>query len=133
MDLPLHSQGAGTEIQIVPLEGQDLAPAQAGGQLQKEQLVATVLPGLDQQPLDLLGSKYLHFSGFGGREFTAVRWVAEEQLFLHGPVQSGVESGVDAPGGLVGQALAIELGAKQPAVFLEIGVESLNVPGGQLV
>ena len=46
---------------------------------------------------------------------------------------TGVESGVDAPGGLVGQALAIELGAKQPAVFLEIGVESLNVSGGQLV
>ena len=46
---------------------------------------------------------------------------------------TGVESGVDAPDGLVGQALAIELGAKQPAVFLEIGVESLNVSGGQLV
>ena len=133
MDLPLHPQGAGTEIQIVPLDGQDFAPAQAGGQLQEEQFVASVLPGLDQQPLDLLGSKYLHFSGFCGREFTAVRRVAEDQFLLHCLVQCGVESGVDAPDGLVGQALAIELGAKQPAVFLEIGVESLNVPGGQLV
>ena len=31
VDLPLHSQGAGAEIQVIPLEGQDLAPAPAGG------------------------------------------------------------------------------------------------------
>ena len=112
MDLPLHSQGAGAEIQVIPLEGQDLAPAQAGGQLQKEQLVAAILLGLDQQPLDLLWGQNLHFPALDRRKFTAVRWVAEEQLFLHGPVQSGVESGVDALDGLVGQTLAIELGAK---------------------
>ena len=31
LDLPLYSQHPSPEIQIVPLEGQDLAPAQAGG------------------------------------------------------------------------------------------------------
>ena len=116
--LPFYPQRPGAEVQVIPMERQDLAPAQAGGQ---------------QQALDLLGSKYLHFSGFCGREFTAVRRVAEDQFFFYRLVQGCVESGVDAPDGLVGQALAIELGAKQPAVFLEIGVESLNVPGGQLV
>lgn len=48
VNLPLHPKGAGTEIQIVPLEGQDLAPAPAGGQLQQQKLVAAVPPGLDQ-------------------------------------------------------------------------------------
>ena len=31
LNLPLYSQGASPEIQIIPPEGQDLAPAQAGG------------------------------------------------------------------------------------------------------
>ena len=35
VDLPLHPQSAGPEIQVAPPEGQDLAPAQAGGQLQQ--------------------------------------------------------------------------------------------------
>lgn len=131
--LPFYPQRPGAEVQVIPMERQDLAPAQAGGQLQQQKLVAAVFLGLNQQALDLLGSKYLHFSGFCGREFTAVRRVAEDQFFFYRLVQGCVESGVDAPDGLVGQALAIELGAKQPAVFLEIGVESLNFPGGQLV
>ena len=133
MDLPLHPQGAGPEIQVTPLEGQDLAPAQASGQLQQKQLVAAVLLGLDQQPLDLLRSQHLHFSGLGRREFTAVRRVAEDQLFLHCLVQCGVEGGVDAPDGLVGETLSIELRAQQSAVLLEMGIELLDVPGGQLV
>ena len=66
MDLPLHPKGPGAEIQIVPLEGQDLAPAQAGGQFQQQKLVAAVLPGLDQQPLDLLRSQNLSLPLTGG-------------------------------------------------------------------
>ena len=39
-----------------------ISPAQAGGQLQQEQLEAVVLFGLDQQALDLLSCQYLHLS-----------------------------------------------------------------------
>lgn len=78
VNLPLYPQRPGAEVQVPPLEGQDLAPAQAGGQLQQQKLVASVLPGLDHQPLDLLRSQDFHFSAFDRREFTAVRWVAEE-------------------------------------------------------
>ena len=53
LDLPLYPQSAGEEVQVIPPEGQDLPPAQAGGQFQQEQLEAAVLLGLDQQALDL--------------------------------------------------------------------------------
>ena len=105
MDLPLHPQGAGTEIQIVPLDGQDFAPAQAGGQLQEEQFVASVLPGSDQQPLDLLWGQNLHFPALDRRKFTTVRWVAEDQLLLHCLVQCRMEGGVNAPDGLIRDCL----------------------------
>ena len=77
VNLTHHPQGAGAEIQVIPLECQNLAPAQAGGQLQQQKLMAAVLFGLDQQPLDFLGSKHFHFSGFGGWKLAAVRRVAK--------------------------------------------------------
>ena len=40
---------------------------------------------------------------------------------------------MNASNRLVRETFAIELCAKQPAIFLEIGVEFLNVCGGQLV
>ena len=40
---------------------------------------------------------------------------------------------MDAPDGLVGEALSIELGAQQPPALFQIGVELLDVSGGQLV
>ena len=48
MDLPFHLERPGFEIQVSPLEGANLTTAQAGGQLQQEQLVAAILSGLDQ-------------------------------------------------------------------------------------
>ena len=52
--LTLDVQGASLEIQIIPLEGADLAPAHARGQLQQSQLEEAVLLCLDQEPLHLL-------------------------------------------------------------------------------
>ena len=55
MYLPFYSQCPSAEVQVVPLERQDLTPAQAGGQLQQQKLVAAVFPGLNQQVLAFLG------------------------------------------------------------------------------
>ena len=51
MHLPLYLKLSSIEVQIVPLEGADLTTAQAGGQLQQEQFKASILFGLDEQPL----------------------------------------------------------------------------------
>ena len=81
MHLPFYPQRPGEEVQVIPLERQDLATVQVCGQLQQQKLVVSVLLGLNQQPLDFLGSRHFHFSGSGGRELAAVRGVAEDQLF----------------------------------------------------
>ena len=40
---------------------------------------------------------------------------------------------MDAPDGLVGESLAVELDSEEPAALLKLGVELLNIIGGQLV
>ena len=75
LHLPLHSQRSGPEVQVVPLQGQDLTPAQAGRQLQQKKLIASVFFGLDQQTLDFFSGQYRHFSGMGGWRFAVCGWV----------------------------------------------------------
>ena len=133
MNLPLHTKFSGAEVEVIPLEGTDLAPAQPSGELQQKELEAAILFGLDQQTLDLLRGQHLHFPGLGGREAAAVRRVAEEELFRNRFVQRGMKGGVDAPDGLVGKTFAVELGPEEPTALLEPGIELLNVIGGQFV
>lgn len=87
LNLPLYSQGASPEIQIIPLEGQDLAPAQAGSQLQQEQFEAAVLLGLDQQTLDLLSRQHLHLFGAGDRRFAGESRIFQNQSLGHRLIQ----------------------------------------------
>ena len=107
MNLSLYSEFPSAEVEVIPLEGAYLAPPQSSGELQQEKLEATVLFGLDQQTLDFLRRKHLHFSGFGGGETAAIGGIAEEELFRNGLVQCGIEGGVDAPNSLVGQSFTI--------------------------
>ena len=44
--------------------------------------------------------------------------VAEKELFRNRHVQCGMEGGMDAPDGLVGETFAIELGSEEPAANL---------------
>lgn len=48
VDLPLHLECPGFEIQVIPLEGADFTTTQTGGQLQQQKLIAAILSGLDQ-------------------------------------------------------------------------------------
>ncbi len=55
VNLTHHPQGAGAEIQVIPLECQALPLAQTSGKFQQQKLVAAVFPGLNQQVLAFLG------------------------------------------------------------------------------
>ncbi len=133
MDLPLHPQCPGLEIEVIPLEGQKFASTQAGGDLQQEQLIAAILSGLDQQTLNLVRSEHLHLSGFGGREPASISGVAGNQLLGDRHLQRGAECGVTAPHRLVGEAAAIVAGILDSPVLLEVGVELLEVILRELV
>lgn len=104
-----------------------------GGDLQQEQLVATVLFGLDQQVLNLIRSEYLHFPGLGRREPASVGRVAVDQLLGDSHLQRRAERGVTAPHRLVGETAAIVAGILDSSVLLEVGVELLEVILRELV
>ena len=126
MDLPLHPQCPGLEIEVIPLEGQ-FASTQAGGNLQQEQFIAAILSGLNQQTLDLLWSEHLHFPGLGGRKPASIGRVAGDQFLGDSHLQRRAECGVTAPHRLVGEAAAIVAGILDSPVLLEVGVELLEV------
>lgn len=133
MDLPLYLKLSGIEVQIVPLESAYLTTPQAGGQLQQKQLEATILLGLDEQPLDLLWGQHLHLSGLGGGEAAEVRGILGDDLLRDCLVQCRVECGVDATDGLVGKSFTILILSEQATVLLESGVELLDISGGKFV
>ena len=54
VDLALDAKHPSFDVQIVPLEGQHLAPAQARGKLQKKQFIVSFFPCLDQKSLHFL-------------------------------------------------------------------------------
>ena len=132
MDLPLYLKLAGIEVQIVPLECADLTPPQAGGQLQQEQFEASVLFGLNQQPLDLLRGQHLHLSGLGGGEAAEVRGVSWDNFLRDCLVQRRVEGGMDAADSLVGESFAVLLLTEQATILLEPCVELLDISCGEV-
>ena len=133
MHLPLHSELPSAEVEIVPLEGADLTPAQPGGEFQQEEFEASIFLGLDQQSLDFLRGQHLHLPGLGRREAATIGGVAEQEFFRDCLIKCGMEGGVDAPDGLVRKAVTIELRPEESAALLELGVELLDIVGGQFV
>ena len=48
VDLSLNPEFPGAEVQVIPLEGADLTPTQAGGEFQQKKFIAAILFCLDQ-------------------------------------------------------------------------------------
>ena len=92
--LALDVQGAGFEIQIIPLEGTDFSPAHPRGQLQQGQLEEAVLLRLDQEPLHLLVGQHLHLGAFLGWELAPHGGIDRDQPLRHGLFQRRVAGGV---------------------------------------
>ena len=131
LNLPLYSQGASPEIQIIPPEGQDLAPAQAGSQLQQEQFEAAVLLRLDQQTLDLLSCQHLHLFGACDRRFAGESGIFQDQPLGHRLIQRHPAGHMTALYHPVGQSGAVLFYPQEPASFLQPVIELLKVRRGQ--
>lgn len=95
-------QFAGIKVQVAPLQSQQLAAPQTGCQLQQEELVVAFFPRLNQEALDFLSRKHLHFSRFFGRQSAAVGWVALEQAILYSLLQRTAAAEMAVPHGTVG-------------------------------
>ena len=133
IDLLGDTQFPGFQLQVLPLEGQQFAPPQPGGQLQKEEFKVSLRLGLNQKPLDLLAAQYLHFLCLLGRQLTADGRVGLDQPFVFRPLQRRSAAGVATPYHAVRQPRAIVVGVEEPPGLFQSGVELLEVALGQLV
>ena len=133
VDLLVHIQHAGLEVQVIPLQRHELTPAQAGGQVQKKDFVISLELCLDEKPLQLLPRQHLHFPRLLRRQLAADGRVHTDQSILHRFLQRGATGSVTHAHHSVGQSFAVLVGEALPAAFLEPTVELLQVVLRQLV
>ena len=121
-------------VQVRPQQGEELAPAQAGGQLQIEGRQQSAPFCFGQVRTDLVLRQYLHLSLLQLRQAAALGGIGENQPFRHRLLQAVVQQRVDAPYHAGAEALIFQLDVGIPldaAGFLQVVVEFLNLDGGQ--
>ena len=133
VDLLVHIQYAGFEVQVVPLQRHQLTPAQAGCQVQEEHFIVALKLRLNEESLQLFSCQHLHFPRLLGRQLVADGRVYTDQSILHRLLQRGAAGGVAHTHHSVGQPFAVLVGEPLPAAFLEPTVELLQVVLRQLI
>ena len=122
-------------VQVRPQQGEELAPAQAGGQLQIEGRQQPAPFCFSQIRADLVLRKYLHLALFQLWQAAALSGVGEEQPLRYRLLQTVVQQRVDAPYHAGAETLVLQLDVGIPldeAGFLQVVVEFLDLDGGQL-
>ena len=122
-------------VQVRPQQGEELAPAQAGGQLQIECRQQSAPFRFGQIRADLVLRQYLHLPLFQLWQAAALSGVGEEQPLRHRLLQAVVQQRVDAPYHAGAEALILQLDvgiSLDAAGFLQVVVELLDLDGGQL-
>ena len=131
--LAFDVQGAGLEVQIIPLEGANLSPAHPRGQLQKRQLKEAVLLCLNQEPLHLLVGQHLHLGALFRRQLAPHGGVDRDQPLRHGLFQRRVAGGVAGAHHAVGESRPVYVRPRLAPGLFELGVELLEVALPELV
>ena len=115
----------GGEVQIPPLEGDDLPQPHTRGQLQQEQFVESVLPCLDQKPLHFLLCQDLHLGAFLRRKLAPGGGIESNQLLLHRPFQRRIAGHVALPHHGIRQACTMPLHQVPPPALFQAGKKLL--------
>ena len=132
-DLPVDTERSRGEVQIIPPEGQQLAPAHPGSQVQQEELVHPLRLGLNEEPAHLLPGQHLHLLPFDGREPAPCSGVSVDQFLLHRLVQGHLADGVTAAHRAVRHALSSFVRIAFSAALLHGPEELLEIRLGQPV
>ena len=133
VDLLVYIQHAGLEIQVVPLQRHELAAAQPGSQVQKEEFIVALGLRLNEKPLQLLPREHLHLPCFLRRYLAADGRVHTDEPLLHRLLQRGAAGGVTHTYRPVGQPFAVLFGETLPTAFFDPPVKLLQVILRQLV
>lgn len=127
-------EGLALHVQVAPLKGHQLAPAETSGQLQIEHGQHAVLLGGSQIVADLLRREDVHLPLFLGRQTAGHGGVVGDDALQHRLVETLAEHGVDAPDGADAEALVGHiLVLFHPALLPGVVVELLEVQGGEFV
>ena len=130
--LPLNMELAGAQIQIVPLQGANLAATHTGRQLEEHHLVEAVLLRLDQKSLHLLVGEHLHLPRLLRRQLAADGGIHADQPLGLRLLQRDPAGGVTGAYHAIRQAGAVEIAADTPPVPFQLRVELLEITLRQL-
>lgn len=134
-NLPFDMDHAVGEVDVLPLQSEQLAPAQAGGEVEIVQLVHAALFRFAQEGAELLGVDRTHLPVFHLRKLTAIRGVGQDQFVLYCHVHGRRDHLIDVPHRFRAQAFGLLLGfdAGNPPLRQQLLVELLEREGGQLL
>ena len=133
VDLSADAQLSRVEVEVAPLECQQLAAAQPRCQFQQEEFVIALILGLDEESLHFLAGEHLRRAVGFGRQLAALRGIRAEQALLHRLLQRRAAMDMAEAHRAVGQPRAILLDAPQPPLPLHVSVKLLQVALCELV
>ena len=132
-DLLIHRQDALFYIQVLPLECQQFAPAQAAGQLQIEHGQNAVFFRFLEVSADLFRWEDGHLFLVLGRDAAVLAGVVRDEPLFHRLLQRRLQHRMDTPHEGVGQGFVILFRPTgHPAVFFQVVIHSLDVDGREL-
>ena len=85
------------KVHICPLQAQQFAPPQPGGEVEIVELVHAAVPGLLEEGAELVGGQRFHLLVFDFWQGAALRRVAGHQLLLHGEIVRRADHLMDVP------------------------------------
>ena len=133
-DLLVHRQDALFYIQVLPLERQQFAPAQATGQLQIEHRQNAVFLRFLEVSADPLRREDSHLFLVLGRDAAVLAGVVRDEPLFHRLLQRRLQHRMDTPHEGVGQGLVVLFRPTgHPAVFFQVVIHSLDVDGRELL
>ena len=115
------------EVNVRPLQSQQFAPPQSGGEVEVVELVHAAVFGLLEEGTELVGGQGLHLLVFHLRQGTALCRIAGYQLLLDGEVVRRADHLVDVAHGFRCQSFRLFLGldAVYPPAVQQVLVEPL--------
>lgn len=131
--LAADAEVAPLQVDVLPLETQQLAPAQAGGQLHIVHLIDAAFFGLPEEGCQLFLGQGFHLLALQSGQGTAVRRVVDDEPLPLGEVQRGGYDLVDITHCFRAKADGLLFGFQPlyPAVAQELAVEPLQIKNGE--
>ena len=110
LNLALNLQHPGFKVDVVPLEAEQLAPSQSGGQIEVVEFKHAGFLRLPEEVGQLFRRQHLHLSVLFLWQTTAFRGIDGQQPFHNRFLASGVDYRVNIPHRLAAESFGLTFG-----------------------